>query len=235
MQLNSEAFVSDMIIEPIAYIRTDFTEKFGIPRQSGRVSSLRGKIVFLPEYRNTEAIRGLEGFSHLWLIFDFSQAHRKKWSATVRPPRLGGNKRIGVFASRSPFRPNSLGLSSVRLLDIEKNKKYGIILHVGGADLLDMTPIYDIKPYIPSSDSHPEAVGGYADDFNEYRLKVDFPQKLLNFFPEDKRTAVVECLAEDPRPSYQDDENRIYSMRFSGLDVHFRVVEDTLIVIGIDK
>lgn len=235
MQLNSEAFVSDMIIEPIAYIRTDFTEKFGIPRQSGRVSSLRGKIVFLPEYRNTEAIRGLEGFSHLWLIFDFSQAHRKKWSATVRPPRLGGNKRIGVFASRSPFRPNSLGLSSVRLLDIEKNEKYGIILHVGGADLLDMTPIYDIKPYIPSSDSHPEAVGGYADDFNEYRLKVDFPQKLLNFFPEDKRTAVVECLAEDPRPSYQDDENRIYSMRFSGLDVHFRVVEDTLIVIGIDK
>ncbi len=215
--------MSGINMKPIAHIRTDFTEKFGIPRQSGRVQSLTGRIVFLPQYRNPEALRGLEGFSHLWLIFDFSESHRSEWSATVRPPRLGGNKRIGVFASRSPFRPNPIGLSSVRLTGIEKTENEGAVLHVSGADLLDMTPIYDIKPYLPSADSHPDALGGYADEFTEYRLQVDFPEELLRILPEEKRQAAIDCLAEDPRPSYQDDSDRIYSMNFAGFDIHFTV------------
>lgn len=227
--------MSGINMKPIAHIRTDFAEKFGIPRQSGRVQSLTGRIVFLPQYRNPEAIRGLEGFSHLWLIFDFSESHRSEWSATVRPPRLGGNKRIGVFASRSPFRPNPIGLSSVRLTGIEKTETEGTVLHVSGADLLDMTPIYDIKPYLPSADSHPDALGGYADEFTEYRLQVDFPEELLQILPEEKRQTAIDCLAEDPRPSYQDDSDRVYSMNFAGFDIHFTVSGACAVVRAVEK
>ncbi len=224
-----------MDIGPIAYIRTDFPEKFGIPRQSGRVPSLEGRIVFLPQYRDPEALRGIEGFSHLWLIFDFSKSHRESWSPTVRPPRLGGNRRIGVFASRSPFRPNPLGLSSVKLLRTENDRLDGTVLIVSGADLLDMTPIYDIKPYLPFADSHPDAVGGYADEFTDYRLSVIFDDGLIELIPENKRETVIDCLAEDPRPSYQDDPERIYSMRFADLDIHFTVSGGELTVCAIDR
>ena len=215
-------------IEPIAVIRTDFPEKFGIPRQSGRVPSLEGRIVFGPAYRTPEALRGIEGFSHLWLIFGFSENHG--WSPTVRPPRLGGNKRVGVFASRSPFRPNGLGLSSVRLLRVEQTEQDGTVLVVGGADLLDGTPIYDVKPYLSTADLHPDAVGSYADAANGYRLTVDFPEALLELLPPDKRQAAIDCLADDPRPSYQDDPERIYGMLFAGSDIRFRVADGTLTV-----
>lgn len=224
-----------MEIKPIAHIRTDFKEKFGIPRQSGRVPSLKGRIVFAPEYRNPEALRGIEEFSHLWLIFDFSEAHRDEWNATVRPPRLGGNKRIGVFASRSPFRPNPIGLSSVKLEKIEKTETEGIVLVVSGVDLLDNTPIFDIKPYLPYTDSHPDATGSYGEELKEYKLFVDIPEKLLKIIPEDKREAVKACLADDPRPSYQQDYERIYSMSFSGFDIHFKVNENRLTVTDITK
>ena len=222
-------------IRPIGHIHTDFKEKFGIPRQSGRVDALRGRIVFLPEFRNPDALRGIEGFSHLWLIFDFSLAHRDGWSPTVRPPRLGGNTRIGVFASRSPFRPNPIGLSSVRLVAVEHTEHEGDVLVVSGADLLDGTPIFDIKPYLPFSDSHPDAVGGYADGVKDHRLAVDFPDRLLRAIPEDKREALCACLAEDPRPSYQDDPTRVYSMRFATFDVHFTVREGHLTVTAVDE
>lgn len=221
-------------MKPIAYIHTDFKEKFGIPRQSGRVPSLTGRIVFLPEYRNPDALRGIESFSHLWLLFDFSRAHRKEWSPTVRPPRLGGNKKIGVFASRSPFRPNPIGLSSVRFAGIEKTKFEGDVLVVAGADLLDGTPIYDIKPYLPFTDCHPDAVGGYADDVRDHRLEVQIPEALQGKLPADKRDAILDCLAEDPRPSYQEDPERVYSMRFADLDVHFTVREGTVTVTAVD-
>lgn len=221
-------------IRPIAYIRTDFEDKFGIPRQSGRAPALTGKIVFLPEFRNPEAIRGIEGFSHLWLLFDFSKAHREEWSPTVRPPRLGGNKRIGVFASRSPFRPNPIGLSSVKLERVERGGKDGDVLVVSGVDLLDMTPIFDIKPYLPFSDSHPEALGGYADEFEDYRLTVDFPPELLEKLPGEKREAAVECLADDPRPSYQNDPERVYSMKFAGVDISFKVDGGRLTVVAVE-
>ncbi|MBQ3554452.1 MAG: tRNA (N6-threonylcarbamoyladenosine(37)-N6)-methyltransferase TrmO [Clostridia bacterium] len=220
----------EQIIKPIAYIRTDFKEKFGIPRQSGRAPSLCGRIVFLPEYRNPDAIRGLAEFSHIWLLFDFSESHRETWSATVRPPRLGGNARVGVFASRSPFRPNPIGLSSVRLEGIEQTENEGEVLIVSGVDLLDMTPIYDIKPYLPFSDCHPDAVGGYADTVCDMKLSVEFPERLLSLLPKEKQEAVIECLTEDPRPAYQDDANRIYSMNFSGFDIRFRVAENCLTV-----
>ena len=222
------------VIRPIAHIHTDFKEKFGIPRQSGRVPSLTGRIVFLPEFRNPDALRGIEGFSHLWLIFDFSLSHREDWSPTVRPPRLGGNTRIGVFASRSPFRPNPIGLSSVRLLRVEHTDKEGDVLVVGGADLLDGTPIYDIKPYLPFSDSHPDAVGGYADGVRDHHLEVVIPPDCLAAIPEEKREALVACLAEDPRPSYQEDPERVYSMRFADRDVHFTVRDATLTVRSVD-
>lgn len=222
-------------ITPIAHIRTDFTEKFGIPRQSGRVPELEGRIVFEPEYRKDEALREIETFSHLWLIFDFSESHRDKWSPTVRPPRLGGNKRVGVFASRSPFRPNSLGLSCVRLLRLEKTENEGTVLIVSGADLLDNTPIYDIKPYIPHSDCKTDALGGYADGAAAYRLNVTFPNELLELLPEGKRTAAVSCLAEDPRPSYQNEPERLYNMSFAGFDIRFTVNGDTLTVKAVDR
>ncbi len=227
--------MEETIIKPIAYIRTDFKEKFGIPRQSCRADGLVGKIIFLPEYRNPEALRELDGFSHLWLIFDFSLSHRDSWSPTVRPPRLGGNRRVGVFASRSPFRPNPIGLSSVRLISIERDDEYGGVLIVSGADLLDMTPIYDIKPYIRSSDCHADARSGYADEFTDYRLTVKFSEELLTLIPEEKREGLIDCIADDPRPSYQSDPSRVYSMRFSDFDIHFRVEDGVAKVLSVDS
>lgn len=217
-------------LKPIAHIKTDFTEKFGIPRQSGCVESLIGKIVFLPEYRNPDALREIEGFSYLWLIFDFSKSHIDKWSPTIRPPRLGGNKKVGVFASRSPFRPNPIGLSCVKLLEVKDTEQYGKILVVGGVDILDNTPIYDIKPYLPFADSHPNALAGYTSDTYSYSLEVEFPDKLLELIPIDKREAVFECLKQDPRPSYQNDPERLYSMLFLNFDIQFIVKNGTLIV-----
>lgn len=222
-------------ISPIAYIRTDFDEKFGIPRQSGLVPELCGEIVFEEKYRNEDALRGIDGFSHLWLIFDFSKAHREEFSPTVRPPRLGGNERIGVFASRSPFRPNSLGLSSVRLIEVKKTSDRGTVLIVGGADLLDMTPIYDIKPYIPYADCHTDASGAYTETVKRERLTVKMPSELREIVPKEILQALIGCIAEDPRPSYQDDNDRVYSMAFAGLDVHFKVSDGVATVIGIDK
>ncbi len=210
-------------IEAIAYIHTDFKEKFGIPRQSGLVPSLIGKIVFEPKYRNADALRGIDGFSHLWLIFDFSLAHKDEWSPTVRPPRLGGNERMGVFATRSPFRPNNIGLSSVKLERVERSDGEGMCLIVSGADLLDMTPIYDIKPYIPYADCHEDATGGYTDEKKRIKLEVCFPEKLLGNIPQEKHEAIIGCIAEDPRPSYSKDSERIYSMRFAEFDVRFKV------------
>ncbi|MBQ7545708.1 MAG: tRNA (N6-threonylcarbamoyladenosine(37)-N6)-methyltransferase TrmO [Clostridia bacterium] len=225
--------VFDLVIEPIAYIHTDFSEKFGIPRQSGRVPALQGRIVFEPSFRNPDTLRDLDGFSRIWLIFGFSKASRDTWSATVRPPRLGGNRRVGVFASRSPYRPNPLGLSCVQLDRIEQIDN-GPQLIVSGVDLLDNTPIYDIKPYIPYADCYPDASAGYTQDTSRYCLTVDVPQELLARLPQEKREAVVCCLAEDPRPSYQDDPDRIYSMRFMDFDVRFRVQNGTLTVIAVD-
>ena len=218
----------------IAVIHTDFKEKFGIPRQSGRVSSLQGRIVFEPTFRDPDALRGIEGFSHLWLLFDFSRSHRENWSPTVRPPRLGGNTKIGVFASRSPFRPNPVGLSCVKLERVEATENEGTVLYVSGVDLLDGTPIFDIKPYLPFADCHPEAKGGYADDFRDHRLAVEFPPELLALLPEDKQETAVACLAEDPRPSYQDDE-RVYSMNFAGFDIHFTVRNKKATVFSVEK
>ena len=222
------------MIKPIAHIHTDFKDKFGIPRQSGRVNELVGKIVFLQKYHNPDYIRGLEEFSHLWLIFDFSLAHRENFSPTVRPPRLGGNKRVGVFASRSPFRPNNIGLSSVRLLGIEASQNDGQILVVSGADLLDGTPIYDIKPYIPYTDCHPDAKGSYADREQFHTLKVEYDQSVLNIVPEDKRNALISCLSDDPRPAYHNDK-REYTMSFADFNIHFHVDNDILYITKIDK
>lgn len=221
-------------IKPIAYIYTDFSDKFGIPRQSGRVKELCGRIVFEKEYRNEQALRGIEEFSHLWLIFDFSKAHRDTFSPTVRPPRLGGNKRVGVFASRSPFRPNNLGLSCVRLERVEKTETEGDVLVVSGVDILSGTPIYDVKPYIPYADCIKDAKGSYSDEFESYRLNVSFPQELLEMIPQEKQSALINCLADDPRPSYQDDD-RIYSMSFAGFDVSFKVSDNILTVTNVIK
>ena len=207
----------------IAHIFNDFPKKFGIPRQSGIIESLQGRIVFEPEYRNPEAIRGLEEFSHIWLVWEFSEAKRDEWSPTVRPPRLGGNVRKGVFATRSPFRPNPIGLSSVKLERIETNPKLGPVLHVSGADLMDGTPIYDIKPYIAYTDSHPDAVSGFAAKPAEYLLEVDFPDELLEKVPMEHRESLMAVLAHDPRPQYQDDPERIYGMEYAHLEVKFKV------------
>lgn len=222
-----------MEIKPIAYIRTDFKEKFGIPRQSGRVPTLKGEIVFEPEYRNPDAIRGITDFSHLWLIFGFSNAKRGRDALTARPPRLGGNTRIGVFATRAPYRPNSLGLSVVKLESVETERGDGPIIIVSGVDILDNTPIYDIKPYIPYADSVPDAVGGFADGARTHALEVIFPEEFFKKIPEDKRTAAVDCLRDDPRPSYHND-TREYSMNFAGFDIHFTVSDNTLRVTGVD-
>lgn len=212
----------ELRIVPIAHIRTDFPTKFGIPRQAGIADALQGEIVFEPDYRTDDALRGIEGFSHLWLIWGFSENTGVPWSPTVRPPRLGGNVRMGVFATRSPFRPNGLGLSCVRLLSLRKEAGLGTTLLVTGADLMDGTPIYDIKPYIPYADSIQEAAGGFAPDEGRV-LEVDFPDSLLAAVPEEKRAGLLSVLAHDPRPRYQDDSARIYGMAFAGLDIRFRV------------
>ena len=213
----------------IAHIRTQFPSKFGIPRQSGLVEELRGSVVFTPEYRNPDALRGLEDFSHIWLIWQFSGAVREHWSPTVRPPRLGGNRRMGVFATRSPFRPNPIGLSSVRLLGVERHPELGDILQVAGADLMDGTPIYDIKPYI-APDLHPDAAGGFTTGLDERRLAVDFPPALLDRIPAEDRPALLGVLSRDPRPSYQKDPERVYGLSFAGWDVKFTVRDGVLIV-----
>jgi len=222
------------IVKPIAYISTDFKEKFGIPRQSGRAKALTAKITFVPEFRNAEALREIEGFSHLWLLFDFSLAHKQAWSATVRPPRLGGNKRVGVFASRSPFRPNPIGLSCVQLLKVEYSETDGATLLVSGADLLDGTPILDIKPYLPFADCIPNATAGYAGEHQNDRLNVVFPPDLLQKIPIEKQAGLLDCLADDPRPSYQDD-GRTYGMRFADFDVKFTVKDTVLTVTNVEK
>ena len=223
------------IIKPIAHIRTDLTDKFGIPRQSGRVPSLEGVIVFEREFRSPDALREIETFSHLWLIFDFSESHRDKWSPMVRPPRLGGNRRVGVFASRSPFRPNSLGLSCVKLCRVERGTKDGDVLRVAGVDLLDRTPIYDIKPYIPYADCVPDAVGGYADAEKSHSLEVYFPDELLREIPEVKREALISCIADDPRPSYQEDPEREYTMVYGEHEVDFHISGYTATVYRVRK
>ena len=222
-------------IQVIARIKTDFSEKFGIPRQSGLVQDCKALVVFEPEFRNPDALRGLEDFSHIWLIWQFSQAVRPDWSPTVRPPRLGGNRRLGVFATRSPFRPNALGLSCVRLEGVELDKALGPVLHVSGADLMDGTPIYDIKPYVPYADAHPEARGGFVDQVARRRLEVDCPPDLLERAPVEKRAALLGVLAEDPRPAYQGDPDRVYGMAFAGLEVRFTVAGERLTVLSLDR
>ncbi|USF26894.1 tRNA (adenine(37)-N6)-methyltransferase [Firmicutes bacterium ASF500] len=219
-----------MEIIPIAHIRSDFSEKFGIPRQSGLVEELTADVVFTPEFREPAALRGIDGFSHLWLIWEFSKARREGWSPTVRPPRLGGNARLGVFATRSPFRPNPIGLSCVRLLEVRQDRALGPVLTVSGADLMDGTPIYDIKPYLPYADCKPDAAGGFASQPKEASLEVDCPPTLLARIPEEKRPALLAVLAQDPRPQYQNDPARIYGMSFAGLEVRFQVAEGRLMV-----
>ena len=228
----------DIPMHIIAHIETAFPSKFGIPRQSGLVPSLRGTIVFEPEYRNPDAVRGLEGYSHLWLIWQFSQnfknadASPQSWSPTVRPPRLGGNKRVGVFATRSPNRPNAIGLSSVEIESVEYASDRGPLIHVRGADLLDGTPIFDIKPYLPFTDSHPDARGGFADEKKSYALEVSDPDDRLSVFSEDDRAAVTEVLSEDPRPSYQSDPTREYGMEYGKHEIRF-TVDDTAAVLRV--
>lgn len=220
-------------IQVIARMRSDFPTKFGIPRQPSLVEGLQSTIVFEPGFRNPDTLRGMEGFTHLWIIWQFSEAVRTEWSPTVRPPRLGGNTRMGVFATRSPFRPNSLGLSCVKLEGIDYSTKDGPVIHVSGADLMDGTPIFDIKPYIPYSDAHPEALGGFTDTAGDFLLKVDFPEHLLSLLPEEKRQAAVGVLSHDPRPSYQRKPERIYGLPFAGFDIRFRVQEDQLSVLEV--
>ena len=215
-------------METIAHLRTDFPTKFGIPRQSGLISNLRGSIVFTPPYRNADALRGLEGFSHLWLIWDFSEAHREKWSPTVRPPRLGGNVRLGVFATRSPFRPNPIGLSCVRIERIELHTPEGPVIHVSGADMLDGTPLFDIKPYLAVSDAHPEARCGFAEETAaQPPLAVCIPDALLQTLEPDRQTALQQILAADPRPRYHADPQRTYAFEFAGEHIRFRVDDET--------
>lgn len=217
----------------IAHIHNDFTAKFGIPRQSGLVEEVRSRIVFTPEYRNPDALRGLEGYSHLWLIWQFSEAKAEEWSPTVRPPRLGGNKRMGVFATRSPYRPNPIGLSSVKLLEIQLNTPEGPVLTVCGADLLDGTPLYDIKPYLAYTDAHPEALGGFAFQPGEGAVQVECDAALLEKLPQEKQAGLLALLREDPRPGYQEDPERIYGMEYAGFDIRFTVADGILKVIEI--
>ena len=222
-----------MNIFPIAHIRTEFSEKFGIPRQSGLAGSLRGMIVFTPEYRNKEALRGLEGFSHLWLIWEFSANRPHDWQPTVRPPRLGGNHRMGVFATRSPFRPNPLGLSCVEIDHIESDSSDGPVIYVRGADLMDGTPIYDIKPYVEYADAHPNVRSGFVDENSWGVLKVDFPPELCHCLHAGQLSALVKTLSLDPRPQYHDNPDKEYGMPFAGYDVRFKVDGDRLTVIDL--
>lgn len=227
--------MENLNIQVIAKMRSDFPTKFGIPRQSGLVDELESTIVFEPEFRNPDALRGIEGYSHLWIIWQFSQAVRQEWSPTVRPPRLGGNTRMGVFATRSPFRPNHLGLSCVKLIGVEKTEKNGMVIHVAGADLMDGTPIVDIKPYIPYSDSFPDASGGFTDTANDFILDVLFPEHLLCLLPENKRQAAIGVLSHDPRPSYQRKPDRVYGLTFAGFNIRFTVADNILTVCDIQK
>lgn len=214
----------------IAKIQTDMSDKFGIPRQSGIVKELTGKIIFEPEFRVKEALNGIEEFSHLWLLWEFSENKRDSWSPTVRPPRLGGEKRKGVFATRSPFRPNPIGMSCVKLERVEYTKALGPIIYVSGVDLMNGTPIYDIKPYITYTDCVPDAVQGFAEEYKNYALNVDFPQELLDRIPKEKQSALIGILRHDPRPAYQNTSDRIYGVRYMNFDVHFKVKNDTLTV-----
>lgn len=207
----------------IGHIETDFKEKFGIPRQSGLIKESRGRIVFEKEYNVPEAFRGLEDFSHIWVIWQFSEAVRDSWSPTVRPPLLGGNKRMGVFATRSPFRPNSLGLSVVKLDRVEITKNEGVVLHISGVDQLDGTPVYDIKPYLPYADSIPDAVAGFTENLDERKLEVEFPKKLIEKISEEKREALLSVLSSDPRPSYQENPERLYGMSYASYEISFCV------------
>lgn len=219
----------------IARMHSDFPTKFGIPRQSGLVDGLKATIVFEKEYRDKNALRGIEQFSHLWLIWQFSEATREHWSPTVRPPRLGGNMRVGVFATRSPFRPNPIGLTSVRLDGVRDDPEYGTVLDVSCADLMDGTPILDIKPYIPFTDVHADALDGYTAQTISHSLSVDFPEALLKCVPEEKRQPLIGVLRQDPRPSYQADPDRIYGFRFADMEIKFRVCGNLLTVISVER
>ena len=227
--IRKEFIMSDTPLQIIARVHSDFGSKFGIPRQSG-LARTQAEIIFEPPYALPDAVRGLEDFSHLWLIWQFSANADRQWHPTVRPPRLGGNERVGVFASRSPFRPNPLGLSCVRLLNVEMRPETGPVLHIQGADLMDGTPVYDIKPYIPYCDAHPEASGGFTDHRAFHRLEVICPDSILAVFPESKRAGLLDTLSQDPRPSYHHDPDRIYGLSYAGYDIHFRVCGDTLTV-----
>ncbi len=218
----------------VAHIRNDFKTKFGVPRQSGLAPSAEAVIVFEPKYRNAEALRGLDGFSHLWLLWDFSEAHREDWSPTVRPPRLGGNQRMGVWATRSPFRPNPIGLSSVRIERIVLSSPEGPLIFVSGADLMNGTPIFDIKPYLPFTDSHPDARGGFAQEVikTDSPYEVEIPQEVAVLFTPSQLDALREVLSQDPRPHYQQDEERIYTMEYADYEVRFRYAGNTIVVVG---
>lgn len=222
-----------MELKVIAKIRSDFPTKFGVPRQSGLVESLRATIIFEPEYRNADALRGLEDFSHIWLIWGFSECERSTWSPTVRPPRLGGNTRLGVFATRSPYRPNAMGLSAVKLEGIEVDGKNGSVLHITGADLMDGTPIYDIKPYLPSADCHSNALGGFTDQVEKPKLDVNIPEYLIIGMTELQQKTLHDVLAQDPRPAYHNDPNRTYGFEYAGMEIKFTVKNSTLTVIAI--
>lgn len=224
-----------MEFQPIAHIHNDYTAKFGIPRQSGLVEQVESIIVFTPPYRNEDALRGLEGWSHLWLVWLFSESIRENWSPTVLPPRLGGKTRMGVFATRSPFRPNPIGLSSVKLLGVDLHTPEGPVIRVAGADLMDGTPILDIKPYLPYTDSHPDATGGFAEPVREYALEVVFPEEWKAMVPQRLMAPVLGLLAQDPRPSYQNDPERVYGVAFGGYDFRFRVNEGVLTICEVEK
>ncbi|MGN0346479.1 MAG: tRNA (N6-threonylcarbamoyladenosine(37)-N6)-methyltransferase TrmO [Lachnospiraceae bacterium] len=226
-----------MKISPIAHIETNYIDKFGIPRQSGLVPSSIGRIVFEPKYRQEEAFRGLEAFSHIWLLWDFSESNRSEWAATVKPPRLGGKERMGVFATRSPFRPNPIGLSSVKLESIQKDENLGIVLYVSGMDMLDNTPIFDIKPYLSYCDSHPGAADGFAGKIGNYKLNVVIPDEIRMQIPATDLPAIEELLEEDPRPGYLKGKRDNYSVRYGTLDIHFTVnsKEKSLLVTSVDN
>lgn len=225
----------DITMHTIAHIRTDLPEKFGVPRQSGLVPQLQGTIVFEPDYRNPDALRGLEGFSHLWLIFRFHRAEREGWSPTVRPPRLGGNRRMGVFATRSPFRPNNLGLSCVKLEGVSRDEKLGPVIRVSGADLVDGTPILDIKPYLPYADCPRDATGGFTDPLEVEPLEVECDEALLAGLEAQQRAGLMGVLACDPRPRYQEDPDRVYGLAFAGKNVKFTVRDRVLTVLAVEE
>ena len=223
-----------MELTPIAHIRTDFGSKFGVPRQSGVVEELRARIVFEPAYRNPDALRGLEDFSHLWILWHFSEVKQEGWSPTVRPPRLGGNTRMGVFATRSPYRPNPIGLSAVKIVGVDLHTPEGPVITVAGADLMDGTPIFDLKPYLAYADSHPDAKGGFVEGLTDRSVRVDCDPALLNGLPEGTRKSLLAVLAHDPRPTYQNDPERVYGMEFAGHNVRFTVADGVLKVVEFD-